>query len=143
MDYRSEYYKKEYEIYFDELDNIRDIIIDDLGPASPECDCIESNLFEDAYKCQSEACNLITRYFEDDNYARAYAVHTYSEGIMILFDKKTNNYNIIVIGEDDGSWFPTHYYSGIGTNKSNFIHLVSEALGIFNSNFDSSKTLYG
>lgn len=143
MDYRDEYYQKEYELYFDRLDDIRDLIIDDLGPACPEFDCIESDVFENAYKSQSETCNLITRYYEDDNYARAYAVSPYKEGIMILMNKKSKEYNIIVIGEDDGCWFPTHYYDGIRTDKHNFISLVSEALGIFNSNFDSSKTLYG
>lgn len=142
-DYKNKYYQKEYMLYFDKLDEIRELIVDDLGPASPEYDYIESDIFEKAYKAQSETCNLIVRYFEDDKFARAYACRPYSEGIMILMDKTINEYNIIVIEEDDGSWFPSQYYSGMRTNKHNFISLVSEALGIFNSNFDSSKTLYG
>lgn len=140
--YKNEYYQKEYMLYFDKLDEIRELIIEDLGPACPEYDCLESDMYNDAYKNQSETCNLITRYFEDDNYARSYAVSPYEEGIMVLMDKKSNEYNIIVIGEDDGCWFPTHYYNGMSTKKSTFITLVTEALGIFNSNFDSSKTLY-
>lgn len=143
MSYRNEYYRQEYMLYFDKLDEIRELIVNDLGPACPEFDCIESDIYKDAYKAQSESGDLIIRYFEDDNYARSYAVSPYEEGIMILMNKKSNKYNIIVIGEDDGCWFLTHYYDGICTKKSSFITLVSEALGVFNSNFDSSKTLYG
>lgn len=131
--------KNNYEKYENQLQELRDIIYTDLGIATPETDYIESDIFEKAYHSPSEKCNLITRYFEDDKYVRAYAVKAFGEGIMIIFDKTLNSYNIIVLTEDDGYWYPTDYYSGITMLKSTFISLLTEAISIFNSNFNSEK----
>lgn len=128
-----------YDLYNDSLDELRGIIYDDLGPATPEVDYIESNIVEHAFHSPSEKCNTITRYFEDDEYVRAYAVEVYTEGIMIIFNKKNRTYNIIVIQEDDGCWFPSQYYEGIKCIKSTFISLLTEAISIFNSNFNSEN----
>lgn len=125
--------QKDYQQYEDNLNEIHSIVYDDLNSATSENDYIESNLFKNAYHSPSEKCNIITRYFEDNEYARAYAVKACSGGIMILFNKTTELYNIITLGEDDGSWFPTEYYEGFSTTKSDFIYLLTEALGTFNN----------
>lgn len=131
--------KYNYNIYYEKLRLIKNIINNDLCYASPEIKDVESSIFKDALKSASEQGNLITRYFEDDEYARAYCVEPYHDGIMIIFDKSIKTYNIIVIEEDDGAWFPTQYYDGIIANKSSFVCLLSEAIFIFNSNFNSEK----
>ena len=129
--------KNNYNLYCNKLDFLRELIISDLGPASPEFNEVETNLFNGAWKSQSENFNVITRYFEDNEYVRAYCCYPYSEGVMILFDKKLKSYNIIIIEEDNSVWFPSHYYYGTSINKSSFIYLLTEVISIFNSNFNS------
>lgn len=139
---RPSYYEKRFETYNKELELLSELIMNDLGPASPEIGDVETDLVDGAWKSQSEKCNMITRYFEDDKYARSYSTMSYHEGIMVLFDKSVGTYNIIVIGEDDGCWFPSDYYYGIVTDKSTFICLLTEAISIFNSNFNSEPYKY-
>lgn len=107
---------------------------------SPESDDYEEISVVDngkvykGYKHAMEKGDVCVRYYEDDDYVRAYALIPYYNGYVILFDKKYHSYFTSILGEDDGSWFlidadwPIHL-------KSNFIACVSEALGIFNSNF--------
>lgn len=86
-----------------------------------------------SYKRASERCNSIIRYYEDDRFVRAYSLVAYEGGIVIIYDKFYKTYYTIILGEDDGSWFPRDSWNFRG--KSTFIACLSEALSIFNSNF--------
>lgn len=118
-------------------DDLRFIIYDDLGISSPEIDCyVECQHFGDdnhrGFNNAATRCGLITRYYEDETYVRSYCVKNYDGGIMILYEKPTNSFSVIVIGEDDGNWFPIDKWK---FSKTDFVLCYSEALSIFNNNF--------
>lgn len=52
--------KNNYNLYCNKLDFLMELIISDLGPASPEFNEVETNLFNGAWKSQSENFNVIT-----------------------------------------------------------------------------------
>lgn len=55
-------------------------------------------------------------------------------GVAIIYDKFWNKYYTVILGEDDGAWFPRESWTF--TRKSDYIACMSEALSIFNSNFN-------
>ena len=122
-------------------DTIEDLIRDDTSILSPEADnyveplhTAMNNPKYSSGHVASEKCSMITRYYEDDKFARAYGLRTYEGGIAIIYDKYYGRYYTIVLGEDDGAWFPRESWSF--TRKSDYIACMSEALSIFNSNFN-------
>lgn len=120
-----------------EKEDLRFLVYDDLNISSPELDCyFECPHFGDeknnGFNNTASRCGLITRYYEDELYVRSYCVRNYGGGIMILYEKETKCYSIVVIGEDDGNWFPVDSWI---FSKSDFVLCYSEALSVFNNNF--------
>lgn len=78
-------------------------------------------------------CGSVIRYYEDENYARAYSLGEYSCGFMILYNKIERIFYTFTLGEDDGSWFIEEgcYFE----DKNDFVARITEATSIFNSNF--------
>ena len=125
------------------IDDIDNMVRFDTVNVTPNCDVYEECQHTALNKKNNKAirdvdfnCNIATRYYEDKNYARAYALSPYECGVMILCNKQYNAITISVLGEDDGAWFISdnsklEYIGG----KSNFIGLVSEALSVFNNNY--------
>lgn len=74
------------------------------------------------------------KYYEDDRFARAYGLRAYEGGVAIIYDKFWNKYYTVILGEDDGAWFPRESWTF--TRKSDYIACMSEALSILNSNFN-------
>jgi hypothetical protein len=122
---------------FEEIDNL---IREDTAISSPELDdsyvpihtALETSKYK-SYKHSSECCSLITRYYEDNRFARAYGLMVYEGGIAIIYDKYLGLYYTITLGEDDGVWFPKDCWNF--SKKSDYIACMAEALSIFNSNF--------
>lgn len=123
-------------------EELRLLVYSDLGGASTALlnnytDCPD---FDDrgmkTYNAASRG-NFITRYYDDGEFVRAYCVLEYDGGVMILYDKSESSYRVILIGEDDGFWFPAEKWKF--NNKSDFIACYSEALSIFNNNFSEEK----
>lgn len=121
-------------------EEVENVIIKDTSALNPERngeDIIIYSAFETkkckSYKRASERCNSIIRYYEDDRFVRAYSLVAYEGGIVIIYDKFYKTYYTIILGEDDGSWFPRDSWNFRG--KATFIACLSEALSIFNSNF--------
>lgn len=120
-----------------ESEDLKMMIYTDLGISSPELNVYTecphfSNGKYCGYNNASSKGGLITRYYEDKNYSRAYCVMDYDGGIMILYEKKSKKYRIIILGEDDGNWFPRDSWR---FNKVDFIACYAECLSIFNNNF--------
>lgn len=118
-------------------DELRFMVYGDLGISSPELDAyLECPHFGDerhrGLNNAAERAGYITRYYEDDSYVRAYCVKNYDGGILILYEKETKSFSVIVLGEDDGDWFPKESWR---FDKSDFVYCYSEALSIFNNNF--------
>lgn len=118
-------------------DCLNSMIYQDLGISSPEiCAYTECYTFGDkknkGFHNAASKCNVITRYYEDKCCARSYCVGDYEGGIMILYEKDTKCYSVIVLGEDDGIWFPVDSWT---FSKSDFVLCYSEALSMFNNNF--------
>ena len=126
------------------IDDIDEIVRTDTLSISPESD-IAVNCIHTALNINNRSSwrdvdfngGVATRYYEDREYARAYALSPYSNGIAIIAHKKSNDFTILVLGEDDGSWFVSNDTVDWITDKSTFISLVSEALSIFNANYVS------
>lgn len=121
-------------------EEVENVIIKDTSALNPERngeDIIIYSAFETkkykSYKRASERCNSIIRYYEDDRFVRAYSLVAYEGGIVIIYDKFYKTYYTIILGEDDGSWFPRDSWNF--REKTTFIACLSEALSIFNSNF--------
>lgn len=121
-------------------EEIEFIIIKDTSPLSPEredeYESICSSFYtkeHKSYKRITERCNSIIRYYESDRFVRAYSLVPYEGGIAIIYDKFYKNYYTITLGEDDGSWFPVDSWNF--REKNTYIACLSEALSIFNSNF--------
>lgn len=94
-------------------EEVENVIIKDTSALNPERngeDIIIYSAFETkkckSYKRASERCNSIIRYYEDDRFVRAYSLVAYEGGIVIIYDKFYKTYYTIILGEDDGSWFP-------------------------------------
>lgn len=122
-------------------DTIYDLIINDTAILSPETDnytepihTAMSNPKYSSGHVASEKCGMITRYYEDDRFAIAYGLRAYEGGVAIIYDKFWNKYYTVILGEDDGAWFPRESWTF--TRKSDYIACMSEALSIFNSNFN-------
>ena len=126
-------------------DKIEELIYSDLSSLSPETDVyIESKhkALAESYDKPiprhfvSENGGVIRCYREDGEFARAYALETYGEGVLILADKKNNRYTTIMLNEDDGWWFISNcnYFAWI-YRKPSFIALMSEALSLFNASY--------
>lgn len=125
----------------DKGSDLKMMVYSDLGISSPELDAYTecphfSNGTDFGLNNASSKGGLITRYYEDENYARAYCVMDYDGGIMILYEKESKKYRIIILGEDDGNWFPKESWS---FDKLDFITCYSECLSIFNNNFKENK----
>lgn len=125
---------------FEELNHI---VFKDLAYVTPESDvwveCPHKAIKTDSFSDLREVdfpCDVATRYYEDNQYARAYALSPYENGVAIFVDKKDNSFTIFILGEDDGFWFlsTVHHLSWV-QGKSSFITLVSECLSIFNANY--------
>ncbi len=121
-------------------EEVENVIIKDTSALNPERngeDIIIYSAFETkkckSYKRASERCNSIIRYYEDDRFVRAYSLVAYEGGIVIIYDKFYKTYYTIILGEDDGSWFPVDSWNF--REKNTYIACLSEALSIFNSNF--------
>lgn len=121
-------------------EEVENVIIEDTSALSPERngeDIIIYSAFGTnkckSYKRVSERCNSIIRYYEDDRFVRAYSLVAYEGGIVIIYDKFYETYYTIILGEDDGNWFPRDSWNF--SEKTTFIACLSEALSIFNSNF--------
>lgn len=121
-------------------EEIEFIIIKDTSPLSPkredEYESICSSFYTKGYKSYkriTERCNSIIRYYESDRFVRAYRLVPYEGGVAIIYDKFYKNYYTITLGEDDGSWFPVDSWNF--REKNTYIACLSEALSIFNSNF--------
>lgn len=81
-------------------------------------------------------CDMATRYYEDKQYARVYALSPYENGVTIFVDKVNNAFTIFILGEDDGCWFiSTSSYLNWIQGKPSFMALVSECLSILNANY--------
>lgn len=121
-------------------EEVDDLIRCDTAYACPECTEETTMIFDgmEGFHCADEKCGVITRYYEDNKTARAYALTPYSSGFCIIYDKPTESYFSAVLGEDDGAWFLVDYPWTI-FNKSEFICVMSEALSIFNANFEQPK----
>lgn len=121
-------------------EEIEFIIIKDTSPLSPEredeyesiCSSFHTKEHK-SYKRITERCNSIIKYYESDRFVRAYSLVPYEGGIAIIYDKFYKNYYTITLGEDDGSWFPVDSWNF--REKNTYIACLSEALSIFNSNF--------
>lgn len=118
-------------------EDLKDIICSDLGISSPEMDTYtECYTFGDnknkGLHNAASKFGIISRYYEDNFYVRSYCVMDYDGGIMILYEKDTKCYSVIVLGEDDGNWFPVDSWN---FSKTDFIMCYSEALSMFNNNF--------
>ena len=125
---------------------INDIIDNDLFSINPEYGVMKKCQHQailDWGGCEKEnyvdfTCDIATRYYEDENYARAYALTPYGSGVAIFADKKEDRYTLFMLGEDDGAWFVStvHYLAWVNySNKLTFVSLISEALSIFNANY--------
>ena len=77
----------------------------------------------------------ITRIFRDSEFIRCYALDNYG-GIAIISKSNDKHFQIVTLGEDDGSHFliGENTYCSYHGNKHEFIHLLWEALSIFNNN---------
>lgn len=125
----------------DQVDNyIAGLIRKDTDILSPEFDEYTKSLHTAIKHCEypvdhfaSEKGGMITRYYEDDRFARAYGLIAYKGGIAIICDKQYNEYYTTILGEDDGAWFPRESWA---FDKSDYIACIAEALSIFNSNFN-------
>lgn len=121
-------------------EEIEFIIIKDTSPLSPEredeyesiCSSFCTKEYK-SYKRITERCNSIIRYYKSDRFVRAYSLVPYEGGVAIIYDKFYKNYYTITLGEDDGSWFPVDSWNF--REKNTYIACLSEALSIFNSNF--------
>lgn len=124
-------------------EELRSLIYSDLGISSPELDeyinCVhtikpnhKNKYLGIALHNAAEKCNTIIRYYDDGVIARSYCVYTYDGGICIMYDRTTKKFSVIMIGEDDGNWFPVTEWH---FSKNNFVNAYTEALAIFNSNF--------
>ena len=125
----------------EEID-LRDLVYSDLSSSSPElCVFTDCPHFDNGWKNSSSSCNTITRYYEDSESARAYCVRPYREGVMIFYDKRDierkGPWKVVMLGEDDGFWFPQE--SIYNTEKKEFIYLITEAISIFNANFNENN----
>lgn len=121
-------------------EEIEFIIIKDTSHLSPgredEYESICNSFYTKEYKSYkriTERCNSIIRYYESDRFVRAYSLVPYEGGVAIIYDKFYKNYYTITLGEDDGSWFPVDSWNF--REKNTYIACLSEALSIFNSNF--------
>lgn len=138
------------------IDELDEIVWKDLYISSPEMDVYkkcphsaircdtplfreeDSDLFENA----AEKCNSIIRYYEDEHTARAYSVSAYEEGFVILYNKSEEKFYLYVLQEDDGAWFIDHWNENINNfqgTKTDFIARITEAISIFNANFNYKK----
>lgn len=122
-------------------DEIQEMIFRDLDNTNPEL-CIYKeyihNAFpqRDAYSHIDDQCNSIVRYYEDEYFARAYAVESYGEGIGIFYCKRNKLYKIVMIGEDDGNRF---IVNELTSDKATLLTNLSQAFSIFNANFSINK----
>ena len=121
-------------------EELRMLIVMDTGISSPEqCvykECPHTAIGKTRDDRLSNAmfkCGSVIRYYEDENYARAYSLGEYDCGFMILYNKIECRFYIFTLGEDDGSWFIEDgcYFD----SKNDFIARITEAASIFNSNF--------
>lgn len=120
---------------FHKYEEFNMIIYQDLGISTPESCVNKPYPHGDSKKSYSNAvdkCNCITRYYEDEAYARAYCVGCYHGGFAIFYEKSTQQYFTYIIGEDDGNWF---IMEGWYFDKNSFLTYMSEAFSIFNANF--------
>lgn len=119
------------------------MIAEDLHLSSPELDVytesphnapvvLENKYISYALKNAAEKCNIITRYYDDGKIVRAYALYSYIGGICIMYNLKMKTFSIVILGEDDGYWFPRDEWY---FDKNDFITLYTEACSIFNENF--------
>lgn len=121
-------------------EEVENLIRFDTANCCPECTEETTMIFDgrEGFHCADEKGGVITRYYEDEETARAYSLASYSSGFCIIYDKPTESYFTAVLGEDDGAWFLVDYPWTI-FNKSEFICVMSEALNIFNANFEQPK----
>lgn len=129
----------------EQIEELNNIVIHDTILTSPECD-IWCDCKHQAISDEDEPvgrlvgfeCDVATRYYEDKQYARAYALSPSENGVAIFVDKKSNKFTFFVLGEDDGFWFISTL-SNLSwiQGKLSFVALVSECLSIFNANYKS------
>ena len=82
----------------------------------------------------------ITRIFRDGEFIRCYALDNHG-GIAIISKNEVTDFQIVTLGEDDGSHFliGENTYCSYHGNKHEFIHLLWEALSIFNNNIKENE----
>ena len=82
----------------------------------------------------------ITRIFRDGEFIRCYALDNYG-GIAIISKNEIIHFQIVTLGEDDGSHFliGENTYCSYHGNKYEFVHLLCEALSIFNNNIKDEE----
>ena len=82
----------------------------------------------------------ITRIFRDGEFIRCYALDNHG-GIAIISKNDVIHFQIVTLGEDDGSHFliGENTYCSYYGDKHEFIHLLCEALSIFNNNIKDDE----
>lgn len=108
----------------DEL--IDDIIYQDMGTISEEVGG-QDGMYDNF---------PIVRIYRDGKYTRCYALDSYGGVAIISENCSRGNFRIVTLGEDDAYHFlnGAEVYESYWGNKTGFVHLVSEALSIFNNN---------
>lgn len=78
----------------------------------------------------------IVRIYKDEKCTRCYALDSEGGVAIISSSSNYNEFQILTLGEDDGYFFlnSRDAYCTYYGSKANFIHLISEALSIFNNN---------
>lgn len=105
---------------------IKDIICEDMG-----------TIWEEVGGQDGMYKNFpIVRIYRDGEYTRCYALDSNGGVAIISSNDLDRNFRIVTLGEDDGYHFlnSAHVYEDYYGNKTGFVHLVSEALSIFNNN---------
>lgn len=78
----------------------------------------------------------IVRIYKDNQYTRCYALDSGGGVAIISSSSSYNQFQIVTLGEDDGYHFlnSSDVYCTYFGSKTDFVHLLSEALSIFNNN---------